>query len=111
MISAPDLACDAGITYRQLDHWVDLSYLFPEERCEGAGSGIPREFSDHEAAIARLMGLLVSQGLRPGKAHEVARMAVDNQTSQVRLGDSFWVHLPAKMVRYGRNSKKKVDTA
>lgn len=106
-----ELAQEAGVSYRQLNYWVGKEYIFPEERDEAATSGTPLMYNDHEAAIARLMGLLCAYGHRPEEAAWVARAAVDNKSVEVRITDGYWVHLPAEMVHYGKKFKKKVDTA
>lgn len=111
MIGSKDLVQEAGVSYRQLHYWVHAGYVIPEPRNEGDGSGVPMLFSDHEAAIARLMGLLCEHGHRPEEAAWVARTAVDNKSVEVRIADGYWVHLPAEMVHYGKKFKKKVDTA
>jgi hypothetical protein len=110
MIGAVELTSEAGITYRQLHYWVRKGYVFPENRDEADGSGVSFEFSDHEAAIVRLMGLMCEHGHRPAEASWVARTAVDNKSVEVRIRDGFWVHLPTEMVHYGKKFKNRVDT-
>jgi DNA-binding transcriptional MerR regulator len=62
----------AGITARQVDHWVRKDYLRPYH--EG-GTGNPREWPTRELAIAMLMKRLIDAGFTPAAAHEVARNA------------------------------------
>jgi DNA-binding transcriptional MerR regulator len=62
----------AGITARQVDHWVRKGYLRPYH--EG-GTGNPREWPVRELAIAKLMKRLIEVGFTPATAAEVARQA------------------------------------
>jgi WhiB family transcriptional regulator, redox-sensing transcriptional regulator len=69
-LTAPQLADEAGITYRMLDWWTRAAYL----RAEGGdGSGRPRMYPAEEVAVARRMAGLVSAGLRPAAAELIAR--------------------------------------
>ena len=59
--------CDlADLSYRQVDYWVRSGY-FPEQRpgCSGAarGSGTRRRWTEHEVAVARVLGRIA--GLIP----------------------------------------------
>ncbi len=59
----------AGPTYRQIDLWTRLGYL----RAEGSGSGHRRRWPPQERDIASVMHRLVTVGVRPDVAHDVAR--------------------------------------
>jgi hypothetical protein len=60
-----------GITYRQLDYWVRQGYLVPNHASPGSGSW--RSWPEPEMEVARMMGVLVTAGLRPEAAARVAR--------------------------------------
>lgn len=61
---------EAGISYRQLDHWSKHGLL----ECEGGGSsGVPRTFARTEVDVAALLGRLSRLGLSP--TSEIARRA------------------------------------
>jgi WhiB family transcriptional regulator, redox-sensing transcriptional regulator len=69
-LTAPQLADEAGITYRMLDFWTRAGYLHAEG---GDGSGHVRTYPPEEVAVARRMAGLVSAGLRPAAAELIAR--------------------------------------
>lgn len=62
---------DAGLSYRQLDHWTRVGYLRPSH--PGRGSGSVRAFPRSELAVARVMLRLTAAGVTPDAAHRVAR--------------------------------------
>lgn len=66
-----ELAAHAGITYRQIDHWVRAGYLLPAN--PQPGSGIPRDFLPAEVAVTVRMAHLVAAGLYLPVAHQIAR--------------------------------------
>jgi hypothetical protein len=66
-----DLTKAAGITYRQLDVWIREGLVHPENPEPGCGR--QRVFTAPEFAVVRLMGVLVTAGLRPAAAAQVAR--------------------------------------
>jgi hypothetical protein len=75
-ISTPQLAAEAGVTFRQLDYWTRAGLLRPEWRWgeRGAGQGGRSRYWDtQEREAARLMGLLTAVGIRPRIAGQVAR--------------------------------------
>lgn len=82
MMGSVELCSRAGITTRQLHHWVTSGYLLPDTT-EGtpAGSGHPVQFTSGEAEVARQMGLLVSAGVLPGAAHQAARQLATSGTA------------------------------
>lgn len=67
----------AGITYRQLDHWIRKGYI------NGAlpGSGNPRTINGHEADVVRDMAALVRAGFRPDVAARIARQALEAEAA------------------------------
>ena len=69
--SVDKILATTGITYRQLDYWVRIGYLRPDN--PEPGSGISRDWSDHELAVARTMGILIRAGLAVDRAATVAR--------------------------------------
>lgn len=65
----PDLA---GISYRQLDHWVRKGYLHADN--PECGSGHSRTFQDEEVEVAVIMGALVKKlTIEPEYAATLAR--------------------------------------
>lgn len=55
-----DVVEQAGITYRQLDHWTKLDILHPVPNPEpGIGHPRNRHYPKREVDIARLLGLIV----------------------------------------------------
>jgi DNA-binding transcriptional MerR regulator len=78
--------CDrAGITYRQLDHWVTNHLLHPTgDPNPGQGPDRWRQFTEDETRIACWMALLVRHGIQP---HVAASLARDLHThGHARLG-------------------------
>lgn len=74
---------EMGITYRQLDFWTKMKYLIPEVSADG----FTKRYSEEEKAIARLMGVLVRCGFRPGAAAIVARNAIAEGSNSIDLGE------------------------
>ena len=72
MPGSEQVAREAGISYRQLDHWIRRGWVIPDGEAS-PGSGFPREWTDAEALVVRVMGRLVRAGLPPHMAHEIAR--------------------------------------
>lgn len=60
----------AGITERQLGHWIRQGYLHP---VHVGGSGHPREWPWQEIRVALLMKRLTDAGFGPAKAAVIAR--------------------------------------
>jgi DNA-binding transcriptional MerR regulator len=79
LMSGPRVAELAGISYRQLDYWVTEG-LIPMVDIEGGGQGTGnhRVFTDTELGIAKWMGELVRQGVKPKTASALAQ-AIDEQ--------------------------------
>lgn len=65
----------AGITYRQLDHWIRKGYV------NGSlpGQGNPRRIPEPEADIVRDMAALVRAGFRPEVAARIARDSMERE--------------------------------
>jgi len=74
-----------GATPRQLDFWIRMGYLLPDQ--PAPGSGRSREWPESEIQVAQLMARLVAGGFVPAAAAEHARSALRQQTfgSPVRL--------------------------
>ncbi len=85
---------EEGLTYRQLDYWVRKGYLKPDHP-EWARQGTPREWSEREIEVARIMYRLTSAGLSVPVAAEVARGAVDEVlaglTAYAELARGLWI--------------------
>lgn len=71
----PEPFKDAGLTYRQVDHWCNRGYLKPVRH--GRGSGYPRRWPDEEIAVGLRMAELIGEGFR----HDVAARRARQQVS------------------------------
>lgn len=67
-----DVVRQAGITYRQLDHWVRRRFVRPEPSRHG-GTGFSREFAPEEVRVACVMGRLTAVGVSLELAARIAR--------------------------------------
>ena len=76
---------DAGVSYRQFDHWCSKGYIEGLGIDQNPGSGFNRWITPKQAKQLRLMGQLVKAGMRPDAAAQVALQIIDGQTP--RLGD------------------------
>lgn len=63
----------AGISYRQLDHWIRKGYI----RGGNPGSGNQREIAEDEMGVLRHMSTLVHCGFVPERAARMAREIVE----------------------------------
>lgn len=72
-ITTADVAAEAEISYRQLDHWIRLGYVTVRPRPQTAGSGIDRQWEPDEANFVVEMGALVNAGMTPALAAILAR--------------------------------------
>lgn len=63
----------AGITYRQLDHWLHRNYVTPGRHLTGSGSR--RGFTTDEVRHIAIMGRLVRDGIDPQVAAGLASRA------------------------------------
>ena len=77
---------EAGVTYRQLDHYVRQGYLKPAH--EG-GSGRQREWTRAELDVARVMGRLTAVGLRLETAHRIAR----SREPRAEIAPGIWIEV------------------
>lgn len=75
-IIAADVARQAGITPRQLDHWVRMEWARPDWVLPG--SGHRRTFHPSEAVVIKAMGALTSAGLNLPEAHALARTSPED---------------------------------
>lgn len=74
LMSGPRVAELAGVSYRQFDYWVREG-LIPTIEIDGVageGTGNHRVFTDAELSIAKWMGELVRQGVKPRVAGPLA---------------------------------------
>jgi hypothetical protein len=71
-VNSEQVALAAGISYRQLDHWVRRGWVRTVGDPHG-GSGTSREFTDGEAGTAAVMARLVRAGFLVERAAELAR--------------------------------------
>lgn len=79
-VKALDAVDQAGITYRQLDHWIRSGYI--HGTCPG--SGHRRELTDYEFQVVRHMSVLIDAGVLASVAAPLARRLADGKA--VRLG-------------------------
>lgn len=86
LMTAPAVADKYGITYRQMDYWITRGFLKPAEVAgmPDSGTGHHRIFSPAEAEVARWMGELVRQGLKPEFAGQLAPQLAE--TGEARFG-------------------------
>ncbi len=91
LVSA-DIAWEAGITYRQLDHWVRQGYLKPghvQRKKRKGGSGSPRIWPLSELETAKIMGRLAKAGLPLEMAHCIARSG----QSRHEIAPGVWIEV------------------
>jgi MerR-like DNA binding protein len=88
-MTTTDTLLSEGITYRQLDHWCKAGYLHVSSK----GSGTPRDWPHREVKVARFMARLVTAGLTPKAAAEVARQvaASDEPIAVIEIGAGITV--------------------
>ena len=72
-----------GISYRRLDYWTRAGYLRPAN--SGLGSGVWRQWSEHELNVARAMARLVTAGLTVPVAARCARAHVESGAELLEL--------------------------
>jgi DNA-binding transcriptional MerR regulator len=86
---------ELGISYRQIDWWEKCGYVHRQP----SDSGFTRTFSEHEKAIAKLMGRLVKVGFTAHAAARIARTAVDlGEDAIIELGDNIELQVPLNEV-------------
>lgn len=66
-----DITSAAGITHRQLHHWIRCGWVFPDQ--SRPGSGTRMTFSPAEFDVVVRAGVLARAGLAPQSALRVAR--------------------------------------
>lgn len=85
VVTASDLICQAGITYRQMDYWVRTGRLTPVPTDDTFGSGYPRHFPLAQVRLARTMRQLLDAGVTVPVAHTAAQQLIDH--GHADLGD------------------------
>ena len=68
------LAAIPGLTYRQLDHWLNRGFI--KARNPHPGSGNSRSLTPGEVKVLKAMLPLVQAGIAPDKAAPIARKLV-----------------------------------
>lgn len=77
----------AGVSYRQLDHWIKMGYLTPA--VDAKGSGHPRTYSTEDAIVATVLKdyLACRQSGRPlGPGFQNFIRTAIREKPKVRLG-------------------------
>lgn len=77
--AAHELQGIGGISYRQLNHWIDRG-LFMQSSTPGVapGSGRSRVFSWHNAFVMRVIGAFRQQGVTLEVVEKIARFLIEN---------------------------------
>lgn len=86
-LRAPDVAAQAGITYRQLDYWLTTGLLDLPDACPG-GTGYHRRFTPDEADVITTAARLYRAGLTARAACQTA----------VRIGNARAVGVPVRPI-------------
>ena len=86
-MSSQEAMNQAGITWRQLDHWTRLGLVRTEERIKA--SGYRRTYVMPEVHIMWVMGRLVRNGFDPSRAAKIARIIVEKNIRTVVLDEGF----------------------
>jgi DNA-binding transcriptional MerR regulator len=63
MVGSLELARRAGITYRQLDHWLSIGLVWPSHPAHGSGTYVG--WQEEDAAWVVAVGRLVNLGVAP----------------------------------------------
>lgn len=74
-------AASAGVSYRQLHHWIACGYIDAVEGPDGSGSRI--RLTLDEVFVVRVMGRLVDAGFAPAQASLLARTLADDGRVEV----------------------------
>jgi DNA-binding transcriptional MerR regulator len=82
--STVEVAERIGCSYRQLDYWIRVGYLHPDDA--QAGTGSRRGWSETEIRVAALIFELERAGFRLEVAAEMARARVTSDTVTFRPG-------------------------
>jgi MerR HTH family regulatory protein len=87
LLSSDELGRAAGVSFRQVDHWVSKGLLVPA--VPATGSGTFRKFTEDEAVLARVMlawsETTNGQNLLPVEAMEPLRRAIALQWTNVLM--------------------------
>lgn len=77
LVGTPLAASAAGITYRQLHHWIQQGYIEVVGNPQ-PGSGARTFITSDEAYVVRVMARLVRVGIRPESAALICRPLADD---------------------------------
>ncbi len=88
--SLVDVAAQAGITYRQADHWCRRGFV--RTTPIDGGSGRPRHLEPAEQTVLHTMARLVHAGLTPETAGRLAR---EGHRGRYQLADGIHIDLTA----------------
>lgn len=90
MSDLTDLLADAGVTYRQFDHWCRRGFIPEPPATDDAdakpglthpGSGFWRELQPAQVEHLRVMARLVHDGMRPDAASVLATLLIAGETA------------------------------
>ena len=84
------------LTYRRLDYWTRTGLVHAIEN-DRSGSGVPRRYTEREAAVAALMARLMSTGLRLDVAAPVARQVIESNLAEIYLGQGVVLQVASLM--------------
>lgn len=87
----PEAATLAGVTYRQLDHWIGLGLLSGHRN----GTGNRRRFTLDDLEVIHATGALVNAGFIPGAAFTIAEAISRDGCYQATHGDIYRVTIEA----------------
>lgn len=89
--TAPGLAKEAGVTYREFDYWIREGYINTTPVNNGEdratpGTGKSRVFVGRDAEIAMTFARLVRIGFKPSMIENAAVRLVDRGEAHLPLG-------------------------
>lgn len=87
-MTTEEVAAAAGISYRQLDHWVRRGLI---DGPEAKGSGRAREWTAQQAAVAIMTGRLVNAGIEVAAASWLTGPLLTD--GRAKIGDGLWLSL------------------
>lgn len=87
LVSAPELAEQVGVTYRNLDYWIRQGWL--DSHVAARGSGSHRWFTIAQVRHAALMVRLVRAGITPSRASGLAVALA--RTGSAELAPDLWL--------------------
>lgn len=102
--SASELGDSAGLTYRQVDHWVRRGLLVPSV-ARANGSGVYRLFSERDTRVARILAQLARTG---GNVHRLLKV---RDTLIRTIEDGRWKQHPWLIVGEQVRTVSKADLA